>query len=166
MSETTDPHQQQQAEKNLVTVRHVTLMQVFRASETDGPKREFVALALGTQTGEVEHLAFTEKDALSLFGELARLHRKPWQPAPGCKRFCTPHSIWRAELDFDVEGFEYCLDKLIRDIREVGEFTRQELRYIGRSIERNFKCKRTARALINRLNRSVLLAIDAARYDT
>lgn len=167
MSENTGSQQQQpQVDESPVTVRHVVLMEVCRANEVSGEKRKLVVLTLGTPEGDIEHLAFAEPEAMKILGRLAHLFREPWQPAPGCTSFCVPHSIFRARIDLDAHGIEKCLTKLIRDIPEVGEFVERELDGIGRSILRNFKSQRTAKALITRLRRSMLLAVDAARYDT
>lgn len=167
MSEDTGSQQQQpQADESPVTVRHVVLMEVCRANEVSAEKRKLVVLTMGTPEGDIEYLAFTEPEAMKILGRLAYLFREPWKAAPGAQRWCVPHSIGRAGLDLNADGIEKCLTKLIRDIPEVGEFVERELQYIRRRLERNIKSKRVAKELVQRVSRSMLLAVDAARADT
>lgn len=147
-----------------------SLLDVTHAVCRNRKRSPVVVLTLGETNGGVKLVALPAADGWTLLRRLAELHGVDGQPngtnKPYVPTFARPCCLRRAKKAFAAQRTERMLRDLKKAIPSLAGFVEAELDALAASITRVCPDPKTAKRLVARLQRTVLVAVDTARIDT
>lgn len=147
----------------------VELLDVWLGVEADRRRKPHVVLSLGDANGGVRQVCLPQAQGWTLFQKLGdhfRVGAELGTAPPHSPKYLRPHSILRSKLAFKVLRADAMLAGLREAVPALAEFVEEELAALSASIHRNCGTRRTAKRIVDRLERAVLVAVDTMRLDT